>query len=288
MTVPVCANCSAPLPGTQGEQKCAFCGALNVIEHAGVRVSRAPTARVVVGSGVSPELIAAKLRRLYWWIGLMILLPTGATAAAFLLRSTRASSAALPVALHPADLHGLGDNFTELRPIDPAAIKPLEAFDPLARLPWATTLARSWAPDARLVNLELRLVPESGIVDLSSSKSDSRVKYQFASKGRDLAGKEMVKVSEKLNWSAIDIVVEKGGLRAVVSGNATDDRDPSPVAFGCTVPKIVELWRAKGLPFRQGYNLSLSDSLGHGRDRPYWTSADWGVPTIDIDCRPTR
>jgi hypothetical protein len=198
-----------------------------------------------------------------------------------------------PVA-HRTRRDGLGDNFTELRPINLAAFGSIDAFDPLAQLPVATTLARTWSPDARLTSLELQGIAENGKVDLRSAAAGGnsafgvvvRARYQFASKGRDIAAKAMVKVSEKVVWTAIDIILEKGELRAVVSPNSSDDRDPTPITFGCQVPQIIETWRASGLPFRKGYALTLRDTIGRGP--PSWTSADWGVPSVDLACKSTR
>lgn len=277
MTIPVCANCSAPLATAHGEQKCTFCGALNVVgarEGPQVKIERVSDTRFG-GSGI-----------LLIVLGLPALIAAGITLEAMLRRPATAA----PPVLHPADLHGLGDNFTELDAIDPKVILPLDAFDPLRHLTWATALARTWSPDARLINLDLTLVRENGTVDVSIATAKDpirpRVKYEFASKGRDVAAKQLTKVSEKIMWSAIDIIVEKGGLRAVVAGNSSDDRDPTALALGCGVTQIVAIWRAKGLPFRQGYSLELSDTIGHGP--PSWKSGDWGVPAIDIDCKPLR
>jgi hypothetical protein len=205
------------------------------------------------------------------------------------LRSRSASTPAR-VTLHPADLHGMGEGFTELNDLEIAELGPLETFDPIAHVPWATTLARTWSPDVRLTGLLLHQVRENGTMDVSAASAapdwaKSKVTYEFASKGRDVGAKAMIRVSDKPVWSAIDIVVQKGTLRAMVVGNSSDDRDPTPLSFTCKVPQMIELWRTKGLPFKQTYNIDFRDTLS---GTPSWSSGDWGVPALGLDCRPVH
>jgi hypothetical protein len=56
------------------------------------------------------------------------------------------------------------------------------AFDPITSVPWASEIARAWAPDARLTRIDLGVVASDGTADLTSDKHD--VGYRFSSPSR--------------------------------------------------------------------------------------------------------
>jgi phage FluMu protein Com len=188
-----------------------------------------------------------------------------------------------PPTYRAADLHELGDPVTEISPIDPSGLGSLTALDPLAHLLWFENLARTWSPDARLVALELHGVRVLGTLDVGSPASDPYVRYQFASKARAVVAKKLAKANASLAWSAIDLVLKRGLLKASVVTNASEDRDSTPVTFACGIPQLVDMWRSRGMSSKEAYNLELDDVRGPKQDL-VWESKDDHLTPIGIDC----
>jgi hypothetical protein len=189
-----------------------------------------------------------------------------------------------PEAQHAANLERWGEGVTDhVAWIDATPLKPLQAFEPESHLPWMTDLARTWSPDARLVGIEIHGLIANGTLDVSSSSTGSSVTYAFASRARDTASIELLKVSDKpLIWSMIELWVKNGGLRAELGSRGYGNLDTTPIMFGCKLSQIIEMWNAKGLPYRKTYDISLSP---HDKDFR-WVSRNWGVPEISVDCKP--
>jgi len=267
MTAPSCANCYAPLPTEHLVEACPACGTptRNVrFAPADVDRARATWIRVAFIS-FAVVFVAVPIFQL---IGPNVwkLLPESA-----------------PVVRGGDDLHTLGGAATEIAPIPAAGLGPLTTFDPLAQVPWFMRLAGTWAPDARLARIELHGVRPDGTMDVSSPASDAYARYELSSATRNSAAVQQRKVVETLLWSAIDIEVKGGVVRASVVNNSNDDRPPAPLSFACTIPRLLALWRVKGLPFKQTYNLELADQRGPRADF-VWQSHDWGVPKAGMDC----
>jgi hypothetical protein len=281
MPVPLCSFCSAPLKNIAfGEARCAHCGAMNRLDDA-----QGPTDKRLyktqVGSSYSK-----------WVRGIGFVAAFAFLASILLVLRTLQNRLFPPVVpeaplpkYRPADLHALGEPDTEITPIDPSGLGALEALDPLARLLWFENLARSWSPDARLVTLELHGVRPLGTLDVGTPGSAPYVRYTFASKARSVEARRMAKMNATSQaWSAIEIVLKRGLMRASVVTNSNEDRDPVPVVFGCGIPQLVDMWRQKGMAHKDAYNMELDDTRGPKEDLG-WQSLDESVPRIGNDCR---
>jgi hypothetical protein len=283
MPVPLCSFCSAPLKNIAfGEARCTHCGAMNRLDGP-QPVTDKRLHKAQSGSSYSK-----------WVRGIGFVVALGFLASIlFFLRTMQNRLFPPPVAeaplpkYRPADLHALGEPEPEMSPIDPSGLGALEALDPIARLPWFETLARTWSPDARLVALELHGVRALGTLDVGSPAADPYVRYAFASKARADAARRMAKLgaaTPATSWNAIEIVLKRGLMRASVINNPSDDREPAPIVFGCGIPQLVDMWRSRGLGAKEAYNLELDDPRGPKPDY-VWRSVDDRLPLIGKDCR---
>jgi hypothetical protein len=48
---------------------------------------------------------------------------------------------------------------------------------------------------------------------------------------------------------------------------------------------VLALWRARGLPIRDGYALTLREEMNGEFD---WTSQNWGVKPLTTSCKDTK
>jgi hypothetical protein len=271
-----CSFCSAPLgPTTFGQAQCPKCGSVNRFDVPQT-VTDQRLYRENVGSAHS------------WWvrgIGFVLSVTFCGLLVKYLLGFVpKVYEEPPPPAYHAADLHDLSDRLMEIGPIDPSGLGSLAAFDPIAHLPWFENLARTWSPDARLVTLELHGVRALGTLDIATPASDPYVRYEFASKARGALAKQMAKTSAAASFSAIDIVLKRNLMRALLVNSASEDRDPAPLQFGCGIPQLIDMWRSKGLAPKATYNLELDDSRGPKPDF-LWHSIDLEVSCIGLDCR---
>jgi hypothetical protein len=268
MHLPSCSNCRAVLPEAHLIASCPYCGA--------------PTGHL----HVAPADIA-KRRSNLTRLGLMIFAAIFVAAPLvqlFRMNVWKKLPDSNPVVHKGDDLHSLGEAATEITPLPTTGLGPLTTFDPIAELPWFMKLAATWTPDARLARIELHGVRADGTMDVATPGSDAFVRYEIASATRNTAAQQQRKVVDTLLWSAIDITLKAGVLRAAVVNNSNEDRPPSPLSFACTVPKLIALWRAKGLPAKEVYSIELDDQRGAKPDY-VWQSHDWGVPKAGMDCK---
>lgn len=102
----------------------------------------------------------------------------------------------------------LPDDFIEIEPdYDP------KAFDPIAFLPKAEALARRIYDDARLVDMDLRNVKSTGLVDLTLP-SDFRSMYWFRSPSHSERPKDMpIGVTVEIPCMVF-VVIEASGVQA--------------------------------------------------------------------------
>jgi hypothetical protein len=268
-----CKTCSALLSSDYGEQRCTFCGTLN--RHDAPTVGTQKVESLGLGGFYSS------------WITRTVMALSLIACAAFLIDILHIRPKVEPVPVLPvvpADLKDLGVEVPELSPIDPSGLGNLAALEPIARLPWFQTLAKTWSADARLVTLEIHGARATGSMDVATPGSDPYVRYQFGSRSRELAARQANRAGAKAAWSAIDIVLKRGVLRASVVNSASVGREPTPLVFGCGVPQLIDTWRSRGLPPKDTYSLELSDSVGSKPD-PVWESHDATLPRMGIDCR---
>jgi len=186
----------------------------------------------------------------------------------------------------PANLELLGEEkHTTIEPIDPTGVVGgLKAFDAIKNIPWAMKLARSWSPDAQLNKIDWRGMPPDGACDLTDEAS--RVEYNFGSRARDAAAREMAKVSAKIVWAAFTLSIQRSKISATV-GTYTDMEVSGPVhdpVLECQPGRAVEVWRTMGLPFHRKYNLELNRRRGDGSFS--FECNDWGVKELSSACVP--
>jgi hypothetical protein len=268
MTTPTCRNCFAILPVAHLQTSCPHCG--TPTGHVHIAPAEVAERRSnLIRFGLMTFAVIFVAVPIYELIGPNVwkLLPDSA-----------------PVLKKSEDLRGLGEAATEITPLPTTGLGPLTTFDPIAQIPWFTQLAATWTPDARLARIEIHGVRADGTMDAATPSTGTFVRYEFASTTRDTAAVQQRKVVETLLWSAIDIELRAGVLRAAVVNNSNEDRSPAPLTFGCSLPKLLEQWRAKGLPIKQTYNVELDDQRGPKPDY-VWQSHDWGVPKAGIDCK---
>jgi hypothetical protein len=267
MPVPTCSNCLAVLPDAHLLASCPYCGASTGTLHvAPADIAERRTNLIRAGLMIFAVLFVAV--PIYELIGPYV---------------AKKLPDSVPVVQKADELHSLGEAATEISPIGTTGLGPLDKLDPLAQIPWFSQLASTWTADARLARLDLHGVRRDGTMDLTTSSAGSYVRYEFASATRNTAAVQQRKVVDTLLWSAIDIELKGGVLRASVVSNSNEDRAPSPLSFACTVPKLIDLWRTKGLPAKETYNIELSDQRGPKPDYA-WQSHDWGVPKVGLDC----
>jgi hypothetical protein len=280
MATSTCSFCGAPLRNVAfAEARCAQCGGINRID----------SEKGTTDQKLYRENVGSWYSRLVRVLGFVL----AAMFFGFLLYFLRQMEYKLrpkvyeeapPPTYHAADLHDLGDPATDIGPIDPSGLGSLEALDPLGHLLWFENLARTWSPDARLVSLELHGVHALGTLDVGAPAGDPYVRYQFASKARAVVAKRVAKANASLAWSAVDIVLKRGLMKATVVTNASEDRDPIPLSFGCGIPQLMDMWRSKGMSSKEAYNVELDDSRGAKQDF-VWKSKDEVMTPIGIDCR---
>ncbi len=271
----LCVQCNRPLILVDGIERCPRCGP--IASPLLLQVDRAVTPSP---TDVRNQLALGWRILLLIFAGLFVFVPLTQL---FGVNVFKKIPDVAPVVRKADTLKGLGDLATEITPIEAKDLGPLDRFDPLAHLPWFFDLARTWTPDARLVDIELHGVRPDGTIDASRDQEDRYVRIQFASASRNAAAKQARKVSDSLLWSAVSIEVH-GTVRAVLVNNTSEDRPPSGVVFGCSVSKLIQQWRAKGLPERDTYAIELADTHGPKEDL-VWQSRDWGVPKAGLDCR---
>ena len=132
------------------------------------------------------------------------------------------------------------------------------AFDPVANLPWAMSMARAWSTDARLGSLYIDGVRADGGLDVSA-RDDWDVDYRFFSPTLRASAKEMAKVSEEEVHSELRLMVSEGRLEALLSVQHGRDRGAIPeYAARCTFAGVMSKAAAGGLRERPTYDLMLT------------------------------
>ena len=241
MKVRKCASCAAPLGAVDWDAPsvaCEFCGAVNeptVLQRGAHQVHIVFDASM--GRGVRRASSAGAFVGLF--VTLVVL--AGAGAAVFGVWKGLPGRPGLAV----ANLAGLipgGRQKVEVAP--PAG--GYAALDPVAALPWASTIARRWSADARLERIDATRIGPAGVVD-AAGDPDGEVIYRFVSPSRAEAYfKEADVRSGARAQSEMWVVVARGGAstQAVTS-------TPSSARAVPPVPRV----------------LSLADTLARNRTR---------------------
>jgi len=188
-----CAGCGGPLPQTPVETRqitCSFCGIVNEVAH-----GAAPHPLVVNVDIGNVGKVASSVGRTITWIvllsvaamliGIGVVIFVALRPARYAIRTATGQAtkiAARQQAIEPRELETAGESgWRELKAAPLAG--DWGAFDPVANLEWATTLAHDWATDARLTRIDLTRVSAAGTLDLAAG-ADDVAGYRFVSPAR--------------------------------------------------------------------------------------------------------
>jgi hypothetical protein len=202
-----CAGCGGPLPDTAPgvtSITCQFCGIVNdlpadaskpAVVHIDIGKATAQVGRTVrwvglavvamVGVGIAVPVwlamrpVATAINEVRTAVGEVEKHTPVRTPPVVPSRST-ASARAKPIA--PADLATVsGGGWREVDA--PAPPGGWATIDPVRGMEWAMSIARGWAPDARLTRVDVERVSAAGVADVSTAP-DEAVGYRFVSPAR--------------------------------------------------------------------------------------------------------
>jgi len=139
-------------------------------------------------------------------------------------------------------------------------------FDPVANVPWASEIAKAWAPDAQLQRIDLGLVAVDGTADLTGDRQDT-IGYRFVSPSRIAQWSKVADSDVNASAPAYELFLRLGRGEAVVyvhSGRPPDDPAPPPfdgLALGDLLTRARQNKRFPTHPFYTGF-LIHSDRIG--------------------------
>lgn len=286
-----CVNCGASLPADPdlGPVRCGYCQTLN----------ERTVARKLTPAGLERGrrrlflLAGAGCATLLAGIGLVIALLIGSGSRGVPPPTARPAITLPSLAKRtyaPADLARTRERgWLELRPAPPPT--PYGAFEPVACLPWALTVAQGWALDAGLERIDVKRLRPDGLVNVEDDQ-DAEVMYRFLSPAQL---REYGRLSELNSQAKVPygffLRIEKGHATALINEGKphADDQIPEhPKAL--PLPRLLEIAKSTGRfpekPFYAGYLIRLRDegwvwylnSLS-GRDSLPRLSAETGQPT---------
>jgi hypothetical protein len=277
MKVLKCGGCGAPFDEVPEDTavQCAFCGAVNepTIMQRPSRPSSGdfPAVQIVIDRSSIPRAartagkIGAAAALFSTFITLLVI-AIGAGGVWYGLRQAAPHQVPrLPFETrwtlsNLADLHDRGR-----RAIDVAAPPGgFARFDPVAQLPWATTVARAWMKDARINRIDADRIRPDGTLDLAGD-ADAEVMYRFVSPSRIAAYWLDADVNAKAESEHELWVIARGGQPAVQllrSRPSSGDSAP-PVPDALPLASLLERSRRK-LPARPLYKGYMIHSKGEG------------------------
>ena len=134
----------------------------------------------------------------------------------------------------------------------------LAAMDPVAVLPWAREVARSWSPDAELYRVDVDHVPQSGLLDIVHD-DEASMDLRFFSPRRVQAAEALREVSEESVVIGMRMRIEEGGISVGPSGGPHTRAEFRPLTEAlCSLPEVMQTAaaaeRARTRPF---YSLGL-------------------------------
>ena len=271
-----CSHCNAPLPAAPPGQvvQCNFCG--TELRMAEIQPQQVVHNIVVNAPGGSP-LISPILMAVFG-AGLLGLL---AAVLAF-VNFTRSSAHDLasvpegisitvptlempafppPVArtmkVKPSEVSKYVDQHVGWVAVDETGmIGTLRELDIPANVPWAKSIARTWANDADLESIYAHHVLPDGTVDVTGD-TDASVDYRFVSKQMDEAQRKLEEVSDKKLPQMFRLLFAKNEVKFLfsVSGAFHKDEIPPPYAPKCKISNILELAGKRNLAKRPYYGL---------------------------------
>lgn len=286
-----CSNCGAKMPIVDPGvvQTCAFCGAQArepvpqarpvaahyVAPAAGRKTSAGVVAMFLVLGAVVPAIVIA--------VVVMQRKPTDARPA---------GTAATPPAKPKLTLANVATSPIQgIQPIDaPGMLGTFEAFDPLANVEWAKSIARAWKADAIMHRIDAARVAKDGLVNVKTTPK-AQVTYRFYSPKcvSDFASSTSVVVPTNECGMFVKVMADEEPPSAHVqivaeSPSSAADGDYELKSPVCTLAKAFAALEAAGkLPARPVYDTYLYDVRFKGKvPDPRWSISQItsGVDTI--------
>jgi hypothetical protein len=131
-------------------------------------------------------------------------------------------------------------------------------FDPVTSLPWATSIAHAWAPDALLTRIDVGRVSSTGVVDLTG---DTPSGYRFHSPARLLRWKQETDGGTKSTTaSGMLLQVQGTAVRVLMETNAREEHAapaPSSLRLPDLLTKARTARRFSDRPFYAAYMIFL-------------------------------
>lgn len=282
MKVVKCASCAAPFDEVPEDTavRCAFCGALNEPtyyvrpdktaepEEDSNEVRAVQVAPIVIDLRAARPALSAAARFVTFMVFGIVLLSFGAAIWGVWVGLRAAFPEKVPPAPGEtrwtmANLAGFQDRGR--RPLEvPPPPAGFQRFDPVAQLPWATTIARAWAKDARLGRIDASHIRPDGTLDLAGDL-EAEVLYRFVSPARiadywkDADVRSGVRTQHEF-W----VIASRGlTLGQLISGSAPSREAAPPPPEVLTLAKTMERSR-RARPQRPLYKGYMIHSGGEG------------------------
>ncbi len=186
--------------------------------------------------------------------------------AATRIRDVEASTPARPAvsrtrAIAPAELATTtGGGWREISTAPPP--DEWHAIEPVRTIAWATTIARAWAPDARLTRVDVARVSGAGVADATGSPNEA-VGFRFVSPAR-IVDWETRAASDLKAEAAYELMMQLHGGKVaalVVNGRPprreAPPRPPDSLPVGEVIGRAKKTGRFADLPFYAGYLIHL-------------------------------
>jgi hypothetical protein len=148
---------------------------------------------------------------------------------------------------------------------------PLGAFEPVASLPWALSIAQVWSRDAKLERVDVDRVRPDGTLNVQDDP-DAEVTYRFVSPSRFQTLRERMNLEKNPRGDQeFWVEVEQGkvyGYELQTLSQLADDDDaqeiaaltwPKSLPLTTIVPALARRKDVPAVPFFEGYLIRLED-----------------------------
>jgi hypothetical protein len=295
----LCSHCGARLrAGLPGEVlRCEYCGTetrvpVPVVAFRGAPVQPPPQAASGSAAGVA---LAGAVVTVVAMTGVSIAVFSASRASPQPVRVDVPSMPAFPAVPPPNEKRSPADYFGEPGGIHGWALLDVRApgaasdFDPTAAVPWATTLAKQWKPDAELARIDAEALDETGRLDLTATK-ETKATFRFWSPQAFADYEKSPSPSSTARYE-VEMFLEVSGEGVKALRLAL----PSPrksngveVPKSCTLKQAVDALRAKRkLPDRHAYYSAYLIDVASTpkRGEPSWyfnpTNHAFSLPPVD-------
>lgn len=162
----------------------------------------------------------------------------------------------------------------------PGMVGTLDAFDVIANMPWAVTIARAWAPDARLHRVDFGRTEKSGQVNLRTIP-DATSGYRFVSPLRVAEYENSTALVDSKIVTELMIQVDKDGVKVLksssneYSGEDLPNLAPPVCTLGQALAAIEKAGKLPPRPVYSGYLIEVSP-----KRTAYYINTLTGSPNI--------